>query len=56
MTDEPDPTWSSAYVLMVLAYYLYYGDCAFLAGHFDAIKHYVDYLGTQATNHILPKY
>ncbi len=56
LTDEPDPTWSSAYIVMVWQYYLYYGDRAFLAGHFDAMKRYVDYLGTQATNHILPKY
>ncbi len=56
ITDEPDPTWSSAYVLMTWQYYLHYGDRQFLAGHFDSMKRYVDYLGTQATNHILPKY
>jgi len=54
--DEPDPTWSSAYVLMTWQYYLHYGDRQFLAQEFDAMKRYVDYLGTQATNHILPKY
>ncbi|NOS71872.1 MAG: family 78 glycoside hydrolase catalytic domain [Verrucomicrobia bacterium] len=56
ITDEPDPTWSSAYVLMTWQYYLHYGDRQFLAGHFDSMKRYVDFLGTQATNHILPKY
>lgn len=56
LTDEPDPTWSSAYALMTWQYYLHYGDRQFLAGHFDSMKRYVDFLGTQATNHILPKY
>ena len=54
--DEPDPTWSSAYPVMTWEYYLHYGDRAFLARQFDAMKRYVDFLGTQATNHILPKY
>lgn len=54
--DEPDPAWSSAYIIMAWQYYVYYGDRSFLAGHFNAMKRYVDYLGTQATNHILPKY
>jgi len=56
LPDEPDPTWSSAYLVMVWQFYLHYGDRAFLAAHFDAMKRYVDYLGTQATNHILPQY
>jgi alpha-L-rhamnosidase len=54
--EEPDPTWSSAYVVMNWQYYLNYGDQRFLEEHFDSMKRYVDYLGTQATNHILPKY
>lgn len=54
--DEPDPTWSSAYLVMLWQYYVHYGDRAFLADHFDSMKRYVDYLGTQATNHILPQY
>src|SRR4030095_4357774 len=56
MVEEPDPTWSSAYIVMVWQYYLHYGDRQFLAAQFDAMKRYVDYLGTQAINHILPKY
>ncbi len=56
MTEEPDPTWSSAYVVMVWNYFVHYGDRQFLAAHFDAMKRYVDYLGSQATNHILPQY
>jgi len=54
-SEEPDPTWSSAYVVMNWQYYLRYGDRDFLAEHFDSMKRYVDYLGTQATNHILPQ-
>jgi len=56
ITDEPDPTWSSAYLVMLWQYYLRYGDRDFLATHFDSMRRYVDYLGTQATNHILPQY
>jgi alpha-L-rhamnosidase len=54
--DEPDPTWSSAYLVMTWQYYVYYGDRKFLEQQFDAMARYVDFLGTQATNHILPKY
>jgi len=56
MPEEPDPTWSSAYVVMVWQYYAHYGDRRFLSEHFDAMKRYVDYLGVQAGDHILPKY
>lgn len=56
ITDEPDPTWSSTFLVMTWQYYLHYGDRQFLARQFEAMKRYVDYLGTQATNHILPKY
>ncbi len=54
--QNPDPTWSSAYLVMLWQYYIHYGDRTFLAEHFDSMKRYVDYLGTQATNHILPQY
>lgn len=56
ITDEPDPTWSSAYLVMLWQYYLHYADREFLATHYDSMRRYVDYLGTQATNHILPQY
>ncbi len=56
ITDEPDPTWSSAYVVMAWQYYMHYGDRRFLEAHFDSMRRYVDYLGSQATNRILPKY
>lgn len=53
---EPDPTWSSAYLAIVWDFYRHYGDRRFLSVHFDAMRRYVDYLGTQATNCVLPKY
>jgi alpha-L-rhamnosidase len=56
MPDEPDPTWSSAFLVMNWHYYLHYGDREFLSSQFQAMKGYVDFLGTQATNYILPKY
>lgn len=56
LADEPDPTWSSAYIVMVWGYYVHYGDREFLARQFDCMRRYVDYLGTQATNCVLPKY
>jgi hypothetical protein len=40
----------------VWQFYRHYGDRRFLAEHFEAMRRYVDYLGTQATNHILPRY
>ncbi len=43
-------------MVMLWQYYLRYGDREFLATHFDSMRRYVDYLGTQATNHILPQY
>jgi alpha-L-rhamnosidase len=56
MPEEPDPTWSSAFLVMNWHYYLHYADRRFLAEQFPAMQRYVDYLGTQATNHILPQY
>ena len=56
LAEEPDPTWSSGYLVMVWQFYMYYGDRRFLEHHFDAMSRYVDYLGTQATNHVLPRY
>ena len=54
--DEPDPTWTLCYPLMVTELYRHTGDRGILAEHFDAMSRYLDYLGTQATNNILPKY
>ncbi len=54
--EEPDPTWSSAYLVVLWDYYLQSGDTQFLAKHYDSMCRYVNYLGTQATNHIVPQY
>ncbi len=54
--EEPDPVWSSAYPVMVWEFFRHHGDRRFLGEHFDALSRYVDHLGTQATNHVLPRY
>ena len=56
LPEEPDPIWSSAFLVMTWEYYRHQGDREFLGSQFDAMRRYVDYLGTQATNHILPRY
>jgi len=56
LTDEPDPVWSSAYILINWQYYLHYGDIRFLEKHFPSMCRYVDFLTTQAQDHLLPKY
>jgi alpha-L-rhamnosidase len=56
LADEPDPTWSSAYLVMLWQFYLHYGDRRILAEHFESMRRYVDFLGSQAQGHILPKY
>jgi len=56
LSDEPDPTWSSAYLVMLWQLYVHYGDRQMLADHFEAMRRYVDFLGSQARDHILPKY
>ncbi|NLP09777.1 family 78 glycoside hydrolase catalytic domain [bacterium] len=53
---EPDPTWSSAYLVMVWHFYLHYGDRGFLQHHYPAMRRYVEHLSTQAQEFILPKY
>lgn len=53
---EPDPAWSSAALVTAWDYYVHLGDRRFLAEHYDCMRQYVDYLGTRATNHILPRY
>ena len=47
--------WSSAYILIAWYGYLHYGDHTFLQDHFESMKKYVDFLGTEAEDFILPK-
>jgi alpha-L-rhamnosidase len=56
MTDEPDPVWSSAYILINWQYYVHFGDTRFLQKHFASMCRFEDYLTTQAQDHLLPKY
>ncbi len=53
--DVGQPDWSSGYLLIVWYYYLQYGDRQILEEHFEAMEHYVKYLGTTADGYILPK-
>ncbi len=53
--DESDVAWSSGYHLMVWYFYREYGDNQFLEEHYDAMKRYIDFLGSIAEDHILPK-
>lgn len=39
-----------------LGSYRQQGDRRFLSEHFDAVCRFVDYLGTDPANHILPRY
>ena len=46
--------WSVAYPLIVWYHYLYYGDDKIISEHYDAIKNYLKFLDTTATDCILP--
>lgn len=41
------PAWGSAMVIMPWAYFCHYGDTATLRQHYQAMKHWVEYLGTR---------
>jgi len=47
------PEWGSAFILVPWQQYEFTGDLALLRAHYDAMKRYVAYLGTRATNHIV---
>lgn len=55
-SEEPDPTWSSAYPVMVWELYRQQGNRRILAEHWGSIQRFVEYLGTQAKDHVLPRY
>jgi alpha-L-rhamnosidase len=52
---ESDVAWSSGYHLMLWYFYREYGDEQILEQHYNSMKEYVRFLGSIATNHILPK-
>ncbi len=43
-----DPAWGTAYPLIAWYMYRYYGDARILAGHYDGLKAYVDFLRSKA--------
>ncbi len=49
------PAWSSAYLMVPWYHYLNYGDFQLLQAHYENMKRYVQFLGTLATDYILPK-
>ena len=53
--NQSDVAWSSGYHIMVWYFYREYGDKQFLEKHYDSMKRYVDFLGSIAKDHILPK-
>ncbi len=48
-----DPAWGSAYITIAWHMYFYYGDKRVLEEHYEPMKKYIDYLGTQAENNLL---
>ncbi len=51
--DYYDPSWSSDFVVLPWRLYQEYGDVRPMSAHYAAMKRYIEYLGSQATNHLL---
>jgi alpha-L-rhamnosidase len=47
------PEWGSAFILVPWQQYEFTGDLELLRRHYDAMKRYLAYLGSRATNHIV---
>jgi alpha-L-rhamnosidase len=47
------PEWSATFILVPWQQYEYSGDLELFRRHYDAMKAYVAYLGSRATNHIV---
>ena len=47
-----DPAWGTAYISLVWYLYWYYGDRQILETHYESLKKYIDFLRSQAENHI----
>jgi alpha-L-rhamnosidase len=47
------PEWGSAFILVPWQQYEFTGDVELLRRHYDAMKRYVDYLGSRSTHHIV---
>ncbi len=51
-----DPAWGTAYVTLLWNLYWYYGDTAILTEHYEAVKRYVDYLDSVATDGVVGQF
>jgi alpha-L-rhamnosidase len=47
------PAWDSAFILIPWYVYLYDGDTTAIHAHYDAMKRYVDFCSSMATDHIV---
>lgn len=47
------PEWGSAFILVPWQQYEFDGDLHLFRLHYDAMKHYMEYLGSRATNYIV---
>lgn len=50
--SEEDLPWTAGYFLIAWYLYVYYGDTRVFEEHREALARYLDYLATQAVNHI----
>lgn len=50
---EDTPEWGSAFVISPWYIYKWYGDKSLIERYYDAMKRYVDYLGTRAEGNII---
>jgi hypothetical protein len=48
------PEWGGSFIMVPWQQYLFTGDTGLLRTHYDAMKRYVAFLGSTATNHIVP--
>jgi len=48
--------WGSVYSLMVWNFYQHYGDIQIIRNHYDRLKHYADFLNSQAKDYIFSVY
>ncbi len=48
------PEWGGAFILVAWQQYLFNGDVGLLRRHYEEMKRYVAFLGSTATNHLVP--
>lgn len=47
------PEWGSSVLIMPWMYYEYYGDSSLIVNNYQTMRRWVDYMTSQATNHVL---